>query len=46
MASTGGLLLIFLALSLLNLKDCRTGNFLPALILAPLMQYLYSLLPL
>ena len=46
MASTGGLLLIFLALSLLNLKDCRTGNFLPALILAPLMQYLYSMLPL
>lgn len=46
MASTGGLLLIFLALSLLNLKECRTGNFLPALILAPLMQYLYSLLPL
>lgn len=46
MASTGGLLLIFLSLSLLNLKDCRTGNFLPALILAPLMQYLYSLLPL
>ena len=46
MASTGGLLLIFLALSLLNLKDCRTGNFLPALILAPLIQYLYSLLPL
>ena len=46
MASTGGLLLIFLALSLLNLKDCRTGNFLPSLILAPLMQYFYSLLPL
>ncbi|MCR5731548.1 MAG: DUF554 domain-containing protein [Sphaerochaetaceae bacterium] len=46
MASTGGLLLIFLALNLLSLRDCKTGNFLPALILAPLMQYLYSLLPL
>ena len=46
MASTGGLLLVLLALSLLNLKDSKTGNFLPALILAPIMQYLYSLLPL
>ncbi len=46
MASTGGLLLILLALSLLNLKDFKTGNFLPALILAPIMQYFYSLLPL
>ncbi len=46
MASTGGLLLIFLALNLLSLRDCRTGNFLPALLLAPLMQFLYSLLPL
>ena len=46
MASTGGLLLIFLALNLLSLRDCKTGNFLPSLLLAPLMQYLYSLLPL
>ncbi len=46
MASTGGLLLVFLALNLLGLRDCRTGNFLPSLLLAPLMQFLYSLLPL
>lgn len=46
MASTGGLLLIFLALNLLSLRDCKTGNFLPSLLLAPLVQYLYSLLPL
>ncbi len=46
MASTGGLLLIFLALNLLGLRDCKTGNFLPALVLAPVMQFLYSLLPL
>ena len=46
LSSTGGFLLIMLSLSLLSLKDCHTGNFLPALILAPIFQYLYSLLPL
>jgi len=46
MASTGGLLLVFLALGLLSLKDCKTGNFLPALIIAPFMQFLYEKLPL
>ncbi len=46
LSSTGGLLLILLALNLLSIKDYKTGNFLPALILAPFTQYLYSLLPL
>lgn len=46
LSSTGGLLLILLALNLLSIKDYKTGNFLPALLLAPFTQYLYSLLPL
>lgn len=46
MASVGGFLLVFLALGLLELKSVKTGNFLPALVFAPITQYLYSLLPL
>ena len=46
MSAAGGFLLIFLALGLLGIKQIQTGNFLPALVLAPLMQYLYSFLPL
>lgn len=46
MSAAGGFLLIFLALGLLGIKQIQTGNFLPALVLAPVMQYLYSLLPL
>lgn len=46
MSAAGGFLLIFLALGLLGIKQIQTGNFLPALVFAPLMQYLYSFLPL
>lgn len=46
MSATGGFLLVFLSLGLLEIKSIRTGNFLPALVLAPVAQYLYSLLPL
>lgn len=46
MSAAGGFLLVFLALGLLGIRQIRTGNFIPALILAPLTQYLYSLLPL
>lgn len=46
MSAAGGFLLIFLALGLLGIKQIQTGNFLPALVLAPFIQYLYSLLPL
>ena len=46
MSATGGMLLVFLALGLLGIRQIQTGNFLPALVLAPVMQYLYSLLPL
>jgi uncharacterized membrane protein YqgA involved in biofilm formation len=37
MTSTGGVLIIGIALKLLDLKDVRVGNFLPALVLAPLL---------
>lgn len=46
MSAAGGFLLIFLAVGLLGIKQIQTGNFLPALVFAPLMQYLYSFLPL
>lgn len=46
LSSTGGLLLIFLALNLLSIKDFKVANFLPSLLLAPFTMYLYSLLPL
>lgn len=44
MSAAGGCLLIFLSFGLLGLKQIQTGNFLPALIFAPVCQYLYSLL--
>jgi uncharacterized protein len=44
MSATGGLILIAIAISgLLELKPIRSGNFLPALIIAPLIVYLLSL---
>lgn len=45
-SSCGGLLLLLLAFNLLSLKDFHTGNFLPAIVLAPLTYQLYTLLPL
>lgn len=46
MSAVGGFLLVFLALGLMGVKSVRTGNFLPALVFAPIMQALYGLLPL
>ena len=43
MTSTGGVLIIGIALKLLDLKDVRVGNFLPALVLAPALVGLVSL---
>ena len=43
LSAEGGLLLIMIALKLLGIKDTRSGNFLPALVLAPLFQALASL---
>jgi uncharacterized membrane protein YqgA involved in biofilm formation len=37
LTSTGGLLVIGIALKLLDVRDVRVGNFLPALALAPLL---------
>jgi uncharacterized membrane protein YqgA involved in biofilm formation len=44
MTSTGGVLIIGIALRLLELKDVKVGNFLPALVLAPALVGLVSLL--
>jgi uncharacterized protein len=44
MTSTGGVLIIGIALKLLDLKDVKVGNFLPALVLAPLLVGVVSLL--
>jgi uncharacterized membrane protein YqgA involved in biofilm formation len=44
MTSTGGVLIIGIALKLLDLTDVKVGNFLPALVLAPALVGLVSLL--
>ena len=43
LTSAGGLLIIGIALKLLDLKDVKVGNFLPALVFAPLLVGLVSL---
>jgi len=43
MTSTGGVLIIGISLKLLELRDVKVGNFLPALVLAPLLVGLVSL---
>jgi hypothetical protein len=43
MTSAGGVLIIGLALKLLDLKDVKVGNFLPALVIAPLLVGLVGL---
>ncbi len=45
-SAVGGYLLIMLALSLLEIKKIKTGNFLPSLVFAPILLYLFSYLPL
>ena len=45
MAATGGVLLMGIGISsLLELKKIRVGNFLPALVIAPIIVYLLSLI--
>jgi uncharacterized membrane protein YqgA involved in biofilm formation len=44
MTSTGGVLIIGIALKLLDLTDVKVGNFLPALVLAPVLVGIVSLL--
>ncbi len=43
MTSAGGVLIMGISLKLLDLKDVKVGNFLPALVLAPLLVGLVSL---
>lgn len=40
--SVGGCLLIFIAFSLLKIKNIKTGDFIPALLIAPIFAYLFS----
>lgn len=44
LTSAGGVLIIGISLKLLDLKDVRVGNFLPALVIAPALVGLVSLL--
>ena len=44
MTSAGGLLIIGISLKLLDVRDVRVGNFLPALVFAPALVGLVSLL--
>jgi uncharacterized membrane protein YqgA involved in biofilm formation len=44
MTSAGGVLIVGIALRLLDLKDVKVGNFLPALVLAPLLVALVGAL--
>ncbi len=37
MSATGGLIIVGIALKMMNLKDARPANFLPALVIAPLI---------
>ncbi len=41
-SASGGFLLLMLALGLLEVKKIKTGNFLPALVLAPVLLYASS----
>ncbi|MBJ7520206.1 MAG: DUF554 domain-containing protein [Solirubrobacteraceae bacterium] len=43
MTSAGGILVIGISLKLLDIKDVRVGNFLPALLFAPLLVGAWSL---
>ncbi len=43
LTSAGGVLIIGISLKLLDLKDVKVGNFLPALVFAPALVGLVSL---
>ena len=40
LSAVGGILLVMIAFNLIGIKQFKTGNFLPALILAPIFTYL------
>ncbi len=43
LTATGGVLIMAIAIKLLNLKDLRAGNMLPALFVAPVITYFLTL---
>ncbi len=43
LTATGGILIMAIAIKLLNLKDLRAGNMLPALFVAPVITYFLTL---
>ncbi|MCD6492936.1 MAG: DUF554 domain-containing protein [Archaeoglobaceae archaeon] len=43
LTATGGILIMAIAIKLLNLKDLRAGNMLPALFVAPIITYFLTL---
>ena len=43
-SSVGGYLLVILSLNLLDIKNLKTGNFLPSIVLAPVFGWVYSLI--
>lgn len=43
LTATGGVLIMAIAIKLLNLKDLRAGNMLPALFVAPIITYFLTL---
>ena len=45
LTAAGGVLLVMLAFGLIKVKEFKTGNFLPALILAPLFSRLAAFIP-
>ena len=44
LSAEGGILLLMIALKLLGIMDAKSGNFLPALVLAPLFQILSDMM--
>ena len=43
LTSLGGLLVLAIGIRLLEIKDIKVGNFLPALVIIPLVDYVYSI---
>jgi uncharacterized membrane protein YqgA involved in biofilm formation len=44
LTSAGGVTIVGIALKLLDIKDVKVGNFLPALVIAPALVGLVSLM--
>ena len=42
LTSAGGVLIIGIALKLADIKDVKTGNFLPALVVAPVLAGIFG----